>query len=221
LFLASPLLGGVSFEPLVESLAAHGWTGRIADLPADPVTPEGGVESYIGQVESTQPDLLVAHSNAGYFAPVIAQRTGGRTILFMDAALPSGEGATALAPARFNDFLASLPVVDGRLPRWSEWWPEGTIEGLIPDEDWRDRVVAAQPRLPVDYFTATVHVPEGWVDQPIAYLGFGDTYAEEMQFASDRGWPAVGLEGRHLHHLEDPDGVAEAVVDLVSRLEEW
>ncbi len=221
LLLGSPLLGGASFEPLLEALTTRGWTGRIAELPTDPVTPERVMDSYVGQTESAQPDILIPHSNAGYFAPIVAQRTGGRPILFMDAALPMTDGTTALAPPRFREFLSSLPVSDGRLPRWSEWWPEATIKDLIPDDDWRDRIVAAQPRLTADYFATTVDVPPAWSERPSAYLGFGDTYAQEMRFASGRGWPVMRLEGRHLHHLENPHGVAQAVMDLVSRLDEW
>jgi hypothetical protein len=47
-----------------------------------------------------------------------------------------------------------------------------------------------------------------------AYLGFGDTYAEEQALARARGWPVETRDGRHLHQLVDPVGVADLLVRL-------
>ncbi len=59
------------------------------------------------------------------------------------------------------------------------------------------------------------------MEQPQAYLAFGDTYAEETAFAHEHGWPTAVLDGAlHLHHMVDPDAVAAAVLDLAAALDD-
>ena len=63
-----------------------------------------------------------------------------------------------------------------------------------------------------------MEVPRGWQVQPAAYLGFGDTYAEELTFARTTGWPVRVLDGHHLHLLVEPGDTADAVLALRERL---
>lgn len=216
LFLPSPLLGGLSFEPLAESLSGLGWDTRVAVLPAPPLQALRVAEQFRITALEFRPDVLVAHSNAGLFAPGV--REGEDTsIVFMDAALPPESGSYVLAPPRFAEFIAKLPLADGLLPPWTDWWDRDVIEGLFPNSYWYQRVRNDQPRLAPDYFADQLTVSDGWVERGNAYLAFGDTYADEVVRAERYGWPTQRLVGGHMHHLHDPMGVASAIEVLASR----
>lgn len=159
--------------------------------------------------------LLVAHSNAGFFAPGLAARLDAAATVYVDATLAGSGPDTSLAPPpELMAHLRSIASPDGSLPPWTRWWPESSVVSLFPDNASLRAVRAAEPRLPIDYFAQRVAVPAGWAEQPCAYLAFGDTYAEETARARDLGWPVEVLDGRHLHLLVDPDAVAEAVLRL-------
>ncbi|MFZ5852450.1 MAG: hypothetical protein ACOYY2_13810 [Actinomycetota bacterium] len=56
--------------------------------------------------------------------------------------------------------------------------------------------------------TGWIDLPGGWDRIPAAYVGFGDTCAEELAEARNRGWPVSVMVGRHLHMLCDSTAVA-------------
>ncbi len=134
--------------------------------------------------------------------------------MLVDAGLPSSGPLTATAPAGFRDQVAPLADQAGLLPPWTRWWPEEDLDGLFPDLPTRQRVEAGQPRLPAAYLDEQVPSPPGWQALPAAYLGFGDTYAEEQAEVRRLGWPVLRLPGGHLHLLVDPVAVAAAVLRL-------
>ena len=201
LFVPSPLLGPAAWGP-------------VADLL-------GGVVAEVDDVASVAAALsdvvLVPHSNAGLYAPLLAEAAGARATVYVDAALAGDGPDTALAPPRFLAFLETLADADGILPPWTRWWEE-EVDELFPDAVTRTAVEAEQPRLPLSYFTSRLTVPPGWADRPNAYLAFGQTYADEIAFSRARGWPVTVLPGRHLHQLVDPAEVAAAITGLVASL---
>jgi hypothetical protein len=75
---------------------------------------------------------------------------------------------------------------------WTEWWDED-LAPLFPDTRTRELVERQQRRLPLAYFAGPLPLPRGWAERPAAYLAFGDTYADEVAFARDRGWPVSAL----------------------------
>lgn len=198
LLVPSPLLGPATWAPVAELL-----DGRVVTV--DDVAP--GLRDVV----------LVVHSNAGLYAPLLAARLDARATVYVDAALPGDGPDTALAPPRFLDFLETLAGDDGVLPPWTHWWEDDDVRDLFPDPATRASVEAEQPRLPLSYFTSRVPLPAGWADRPSAYLAFGETYAEETTFARARGWPVTVLPGRHLHQLVAPAEVAATIADLATR----
>jgi len=203
LLLHSPLVGPATWRPVGERLRAAGHDAEVADPRR--ATASGSV-------------VLVAHSNAGLYAPAMGERLEVVATVYVDAAL-AGEGPdTPLAPPALVDHLRGLADPDGVLPPWSRWWSPEDLLGLFPDDATRAAVEREQPRLPLAYFTTRVPVPAGWAARPSAYLAFGDTYADEVAEAHGHGWPVEVLAGRHLHQLHDPDGVAAAVVHLAALL---
>jgi len=212
LLLPSPLLGPPVWAPVADLLGA-----RVADT-AGASTPEDVAAAYAAAGDGLRDVVLVPHSNAGLYAPLLAERLGARATVYVDAALPGDGADTALAPDRFLGLLRELADGDGLLPPWTQWWDEDDVRDLFPDASTRARVEAGEPRLPLSYFTSRVAVPAGWADRPSAYLAFGDTYADEIASAHQHGWPVTGLSGRHLHQLVAPREVAAAISDLAERL---
>ncbi|MCB5991198.1 hypothetical protein [Janibacter melonis] len=215
LVLPSPLLPALAYAELADALTRTGWSARVA--AADLGEGEGAgdlVERWAGEVGLS--DVLVAHSNAGYLAPLVRETTGlDVPLVAMDAALPPAEGRYALAPPALRDMLTALADADGLLPPWTHWWPSGALDDVVP-ADRLAELDAACPRLPVAYVDETFEAPKGWATRPSAFLAFGQTYTEEIEAARSWDWPVRVLEGAHLHHLHAPDEVAAAVVALAA-----
>lgn len=217
--LPSPLLGPACWRAAASSLADAGWD--VAEVPpwrqartAADVTAE-----LLAAIPEDRDCVLVAHSNAGTFVPVLARsrpRVAG--YVFVDAGLPrAGAGSAPIAPAAFLDMLAELADGDGLLPPWTSWWADEDLAGLFPDDATRADVEAEQRRLPLSYFAETVPVPDDWPARPGAYLAFGDGYARELATARELGWPARMLDGGHLHMLADPRATADAIAGLAEQ----
>lgn len=199
LFVPSPLVGAATWAPVAALL-----DGIVAEVDA-------AVDAAAGLSDV----VLVPHSNAGLYAPLLAERVGARATVYVDAALAGDGPDTPLAPPRFLELLEGLAGDDGVLPPWTQWWDD--VSELFPDDETRAAVEAGQPRLPLSYFTSRVDVPSTWFDRPCAYLAFGDTYADEVAFALAQGWPLTVLPGRHLHQLVAPAEVAAAIETLAAR----
>lgn len=197
----SPLLGPLSWAPVADRL--HAPVPSIVDLT--PPYWRAIAERVAAAV--TEPAILVGHSNAGLFLPVIAEAAPVAGCLIVDGRLP-GYRRT------LHEFLRPMVSDDGLLPRWTDWWGDADIAPLFPDAQTRAAVRAEAPRLPVGYFEEQIPVPPGWDAKPCGYLRFSDAYAPEADEAARRGWAVEHLPGRHLHQLVDPDAVAERIVAM-------
>jgi hypothetical protein len=109
------------------------------------------VNAAMSPLDQGQCVLLVAHSNAGLFVPLLVRHTVRpvRCCLFVDAALPARAAQTPVRPTELLDFLRGK-VTDGRLLPWTEWWEED-VPPLFPDAATRAAVTAEEPRLPFAY----------------------------------------------------------------------
>ena len=103
----SPSVGPRTWQPVAHRLTALGWEATVPSLLH--ITDEGppfwprvveAVRVGLGTAEHGQGVVLVAHSNAGLFLPVIAAALPGqvRGCIFVDAALPPSSGAAPVAP---------------------------------------------------------------------------------------------------------------------------
>lgn len=203
LLLDSPLVGPGVWGPVAERLRALGRDVVVADPR---------------RARADGPVTLVPHSNAGLFAPGLTERLDVRATVYVDAALADEGPDTAMAPPGLLAHLRTMVDPDGVLPPWSQWWPADALDGVFPDAGTRAAFERRQPRLPLAYFSGRLPVPDGWVRRPAGYLAFGETYAEELERARRFGWPVEQMDGRHLHQLHDPVGVAAAVLRLESAL---
>ena len=222
----SPSVGPRTWQPVAHRLTA---LDREATVPSLlDVTDEGppfwprvvdAVRTGLDTAEEGHGVVLVAHSNAGLFLPVIATALGARVLgcIFVDAAIPPAASAAPVAPPELLALLRDK-ASGGLLPRWTDWWDEEQVAPLFPDQATRQAVTEEQPRLPLSYYEASVPVPTGWDAQPCAYLLFGPPYNELASEARGRGWIVQQLPGRHLHQLVDADGVARSLLAITDQM---
>jgi hypothetical protein len=208
---------------VAERLAAAGCEAMVPSLLA---VGEGGapfwprvvaaVADRLADVQPDQPLVLVAHSNAGVFLPVIRQRLDQpiASSIFVDATVPASQGRTPMAPGEFLPFLRGLAGPDGRLPPWTDWWDEADVAPMFPDPKAREAVTVEQPRLPMSYYQEQVPVPAGWDDHPCGYVQFSQAYEAEAAEAGRRGWAVRVLAGEHLHQIVDPDATTRTLLEL-------
>jgi hypothetical protein len=221
----SPSVGPSTWSPVAEQLVALGHDAVVPSLLSvgdggPPFWPRAAaaVAAGLAGTDPAAPLVLVAHSNAGVFVPVM-ERGLGRPVacsVFADATLPARNGHTPTAEAQFLPFLRSLAGADGRLPRWTDWWDEDEVAPMFPSPQARELLTSEQPRLPLTYYSEQVPAPAGWDDHPCGYLLFSAGYYGEAEQARERGWPVRFLPGEHLHQVVDPRGVADALLDLVA-----
>lgn len=163
-------------------------------------------------------DVLVGHSGAGAFLPILATDAGARAVVFVDAIVPAPDGPFVVAPG-LVELLDALPVVDGRLAPWHEWWPAAVLAAMVPDEAVRRELTAEIPRVPRSFYDEPVPTPVAWHARPAAFLRLSAAYDEEASRAEGWGWPVTRLDGQHLDVCTRPSLVAEHVHDLVRRLD--
>ncbi|SKB10470.1 hypothetical protein [Aeromicrobium choanae] len=215
LLVPSPLLGPATWRPVEAWLHDRGQGATVVDFGSEPRTPQRILDAVVRAAPSG-PVTLVPHSNAGLYAPRLGTLLDVERTVHVDAALPAADDPESrLAPDQFLAFLRGLVEPDGRLPRWTDWWPD--TADLFPDDHAFETVASEQQRLPLSYFTSSVPVPRGWSERPAAYLAFGDTYAAERRFAQENGWPTTTIDGGHLHQLVDPAAVGAAILELIDR----
>jgi hypothetical protein len=221
----SPSVGPSTWAPVADRLHA---LGREAVVPSLREVGEGDPPYWPRVVEavaaatrgSDQPVVLVAHSNAGLFVPLLVTETARPVCgcLFVDAALPAREESSQVASAELLDFLRGKVANDGRLPRWTDWWDDEDVAELFPDAATQAAVTADQPRLPLAYYEQRVPVPAGWDGAPCGYLLFGPPYDDVAAEARDRGWLVEELPGAHLNQVVDPDSTAARLIGMADRL---
>jgi hypothetical protein len=221
----SPSVGPATWQPVADRLSAAGNAAVVPSLLAvadgePPYWPliAAAVLAALGDVGQRQPLVLVVHSNAGIFVPVIAQRLDRplACVIFADATIPGPGEVTPMAEEEFLPFLRGITGPDGRLPRWTDWWDEADVSPMFPDPRTRTVVSSEQPRLPLGYYLERVPAPDGWAGH-CAYLMFSEGYAEQAAQARQRGWPVQVVPGGHLHQIVDPDAVADTLIDLAIR----
>jgi hypothetical protein len=215
--LGSVFLPGTTFGPLADALAERGHRVRVASAERAS-TADDVLAAYLAALDQSHAGVIaVAHSNAGAYVPALAARASLGAVVFMDAVLPEADGA--MQPAVRADLAERMRplVVDGRLPRWTDWWPMEDVVALFPDEQTFAEVHAATPRVPAEYLDTAVEVPEGWtVGLNGAFLAFGGTYAEERGRAESLGWRTRTMPLAHLGHLQQPEDVARELLHLVA-----
>ncbi|MEV0344600.1 alpha/beta hydrolase [Nonomuraea sp. NPDC050680] len=215
----SPSVGPSTWTPVAEALGRRGYAAVVPDLTGvarhgSPYWPK--VVEAVRAAAPETPLVLVPHSNAGLFLPVIKEGLGERVVscVFADAHIPPRDGLVRAAQEAFLPFLRELADDDGVLPRWTDWWSDDDVAAMLPDLGVRATVVEEQPRLPLDYYTEPIPVPAGWDAVRCACLWYGPPYDKVAEEAHGRGWPVLRTPGEHLQQVVDPEGVTDALLKL-------
>jgi hypothetical protein len=191
-----------------EGLRCH--VPSVADTGGRPVRWRDWPDRIVAALPGVRPMAIIGHSAAGLLLPAIARLMGAPSVVFVDAQVPPRSRRVRPIAGEFERFIQALPVSDGLLPRWSEWWGEGVIERLIHDAETRARFESELPRLPPGWFDDSVEVPD-WGGLRAGYVQTSAPYGEEAGRARANGWPVVALDGTHLHPYLAPGETATAI----------
>jgi pimeloyl-ACP methyl ester carboxylesterase len=222
----SPSVGPSTWHPVASQLRGAGHEAVVPSLLAvgdgePPFWPNvpAAVRDGVSELDTSQPVVLVVHSNAGLFAPLIARELGRPVacLIFADASIPPAAGETEVAESEFVPFLRGLTGQDGRLPQWTSWWGEEDVAPMLPDPRLRQVITAEQPRLPLAYYLERIPVPAGWDECRCGYLLFSEAYEGEADQARSKSWPVRTVPGQHMHQVVDPVGVTGALLELAGQ----
>ncbi len=214
LLVHSPLVGPSTLQWLAQQLDVLGWTTVVPDLR----NAIGSPQEFVAAARTVElAELVVGHSGAGAFLPLIAQGTNARATVFVDAVLPHSDGRY-LPSKDFTVLLDRLDVTDGLLPPWNDWWTPEVMARLVPDDALRRRLVDEIVRVPRSFYNASIDLPPGWRSRPAGYLQLSPTYAAEATRANHWGWPVARLDGQHLDVTIRPGVVARHTDDLARLL---
>ncbi|MFT3873031.1 MAG: hypothetical protein QM714_10355 [Nocardioides sp.] len=193
-------------QPLAAALRRRGHEALVATRGGTDV--EQVLAEFVAAAQGA--DVVVPHSNAGRFAPAVAEQVGARLVC-LDSLLPGEEPDPG-----WTDVLRSKELADGLLAPWSTWWPREDVDAVV-GEHWA-LLTTDEPRVPLRLLLEQPPAPEDWLTRRSGYIAFGDTYAEQAALAEANGWEVRRLDGGHLHLLTAPDDVADVLLDVVAGL---
>ena len=126
----SPSVGPLTWAPVATQLEARGWRSVVPSLldvadAGPPFWPRvvDDVTAVVSGLSPHQPVVLVAHSNAGLFMPLLASNVSRPVLgcLFVDAALPGAVGINSCRTGR----IAATP------PNQGERGSPAAVDGLV------------------------------------------------------------------------------------------
>jgi hypothetical protein len=200
---------------LAAELDAEGWRTSAPDLRSANESP--GQFWSLAVTRCPSADVVIGHSGAGAFLPLIADRVGARAAIFVDAVVP-GDEALFRPSASFIALLDAVPSKDGRLAPWDQWWPPETMSKAIPDPVVRERIVNEIPRVPRSFYDVPLPMPARWWTRPAGYIQLSPAYENERAQTERWGWPTRRRAGQHLDIVTKPRDVARDVVMITEQL---
>jgi pimeloyl-ACP methyl ester carboxylesterase len=225
LFVHSPLVGPSTWAATAQVLKTRGFRCQLPDLrhvftvnpPYYPKLAAAAAEAVAG----SDPVVLVGHSAAGSLLPAIADEIAGRTrgAIFIDALLPHpARSWFDTAPPALRRQLQGM-ADGGLLPPWSDWFPPGAIEKLLPDPALRRAFVEEIPRVPVSYFAEPAPATRSWDVVPCALVRFSAAYDDAADEAEHLGWWVVRRDWDHLRMLTAASAVADCIAEVTSAMQ--
>ena len=224
----SPLIGPFSLQPVAAQLQHLGHqTVTPSLLPAlrrssDFVNAIAQcVREAVTESDVSDPLVLIGHSAAGAFLPVVASQLDRevQAYVFVDARLPRRDASLADEDSLEAAKRLREMTEDGLLPPWSEWFGEGAMREVIPQDDERKRFVAELQRIPIALFSEEISFSSNWPDAPCAYLRLSEFYKPLAREALAMGWTVIEIDGQHLHTLTHPEEVADLLQEVLGQLE--
>ncbi len=217
----SPLVGTLTWSRVALALRERGAIVLTPDLADDGTPPfwRQHVDAVIEAIESLpvgEPVILAGHSAAGLLLPQIGAASPRPVTgyLFVDAGLPI-DGLSRLDVVDREDpelgrYFREMLADGGTFPRWDV----DALSGLVPDSATAVLLVRDLRPRTAPFFMEPIPVPASWPDAPCGYLQFGSAY--DRTVARIDGWPLIRLDAGHFHQLVDPEGVSDAMTELVT-----
>jgi hypothetical protein len=135
--LPSPLLGPSVWQPVAQILTKRGRRTLTCAVDTAVRTAQDVLESLLAALPPDQDLVLVPHSNAGAYVPILATQRRVDGFVFVDAVLPPHSGRVPLVPPAFRAALRERANDAGLLPPWTSWWGEASAAVLFPDAEVR------------------------------------------------------------------------------------
>jgi Alpha/beta hydrolase family len=225
LFVHSPLVGPSTWAATAQVLGTSGFRCQLPDLrnaftvgpPYYPKLAAAAAEAVAG----SDPVVLLGHSAAGPLLPSIADAIAGRTrgAIFIDALLPHpARSWFDTAPPALRRQLQGM-ADDDLLPPWSDWFPPGAIETLLPDPALRRAFIEEIPQVPVSYFAEPAPLTRSWATVPCALVRLSAAYDNAADEAERRGWWVVRRNWDHLRMLTAASAVAGCITEALSAIQ--
>jgi hypothetical protein len=226
--LHSPLVTAATWGELPDALRAHGYDVVVVDVVDDDEPPYAATyiaraAQQVARAAPRSPLGLVGHSGAGPLLPQIgyAQRAAQRQVgayVFLDATLPRpGASRLELLHAdsenlahRIHDQLERGELV----PAWTD---DDLAAGGLGAPERRVVLAALRPRG-LAFFEEPLPHPGDWPDAPSGYLQTSPAYESAARVAELRGFSVSSAAGGHFAALAQPEVIADALTELVTRL---
>lgn len=223
----SPLIGPYSWRPVANELEHRDYRTSLPSLLPALAGPANFAEAMARRVKEAvrsamlpEPIVLVAHSAAGAYLPLIGSVVDReiRAYLFVDARLPErGASLADQDPPELEEQRQKM-AREGMLPPWSEWFGEGALVEVIPDDEQRQRFAAELRPVPLALFHEKIPYPMDWPAAPCGYLRLSAFYKPLAQEATERGWRVMEIDAEHLHMMTRPQEVTELLLKLLNEL---
>lgn len=210
-------------------LRRKGWRVGVPRLVETDRAPEpywqqhaSAVVRFLGRdPRKSLPLVLVGHSGAGPLLPCIAEAINRPVValVFVDAGIPKA-GASRLdllaeeTGTELADKLRAFLESGGSYPVWRD----AELSTLIPDARTRQEVLQEVKAHPLAFWDEPLHVPDGWLAIPCAYLRLSPGYSVPAAEAQRRGWPCHELDEGHFHMVVDPELVACELIELLTAM---
>ncbi|MCR9239939.1 MAG: alpha/beta hydrolase [Rhodobiaceae bacterium] len=214
----SPLVGPSSLVPTADALSALGFATYVP-TPNAPASHTRWCEwplRLLDTLPELEDPILVGHSAGGFLAAFLAGTLNAKSFICLDAMMPPERGVTPPVEPAFLKFVRSLPITDGLLPIWTDWW-EGDLLAEAPiSPGLKTTFLAELPRLPLAWFDDSFEMPD-WSCAKRGFIQTSPAFHDEAKRAEERGWPVIRLTGTHLHPALAPKETAAALVDASRR----
>lgn len=221
ILLHSPLIGPSAWLAVAAEAHERGFDIQLPVIPEltlipQPYYPVIG-KGVARQINGTGPAALVVHSSAGGLAPSIVAAADGmiEQVVFADAILP--HPGRSWFDTTGEAFAAALraTAVNGLVPRWEEWFPPGSIAGMIENDTARAVFQDELKPTPLAYLEEVapdLDLPE---DVAWSYLRLSRAYENEAAHARSLGRPTLREDLSHLAMFTHPEEVMSAISNLV------
>lgn len=214
LLVHSPLVGPEVMQPLAAVLV--GMDAAVAAPDLRPALSERGRpfrETYVELAARIRADVVIGHSGAGVYLPLIADRLHADIVTYIDAHVPDDQPVHTPTGETLA-FMDDHTQADGLMAPWPRWWPEQTLVGLVPDPSLREQIARGAPRVPRRIYDESVPMPSGWTERPAAYLQTSAAYDAHRIRAERYGWPSGRVDGGHLDLAAAPEATAASLMEL-------